>query len=131
VSDQETNDQLILVVGYSATGKSASLRSIRNQESWMYLNTESGKRLPFQNKFQQHRVSEPYEVHQAFDELTGTAINGIIIDSLTFLMDMYESQYVLGATNGMKAWGEFAQYFKFSCRRRLPGLVNRSSSRLM
>jgi hypothetical protein len=107
---QETNDQLILVVGYSASGKSASLRNIRNQENWMYLNSESGKRLPFQNKF---RVTEPYEVHQAFDELTGRDdINGTIIDSLTFLMDMYETQYVLNAANGMKAWGEFSQYFK-------------------
>lgn len=109
----ETNDQLILVVGYSAAGKSASLRNIRNQENWMYLNSESGKRLPFQNRFRQHRVSEPYEVHQALDELTGQDdIDGMILDSLTFLMDMYETQYVLNSANTMKAWGDFAQYFK-------------------
>lgn len=41
----ETNDQLILVSGFSGTGKSASLRNIRNQEKWLYLNTEAGKRL--------------------------------------------------------------------------------------
>lgn len=38
----ETNDQLILVCGYSATGKSASLRNIKNQEKWLYFNTEAG-----------------------------------------------------------------------------------------
>jgi hypothetical protein len=113
VDTPETNDQLILVVGYSAAGKSASLRNIRNQQNWMYLNCESGKRLPFQNNFQQHRVVEPYEVHQAFDELTGRDdIDGTIIDSLTFLMDMYETQYLFNAANGQKAWGEFAQFFK-------------------
>lgn len=38
----ETNDQLVLICGQSATGKSASLRNIRNQENWMLLNTEAG-----------------------------------------------------------------------------------------
>jgi len=36
----------------------------------------------------------------------------IIVDSLTYMMDMYESLYVLNAVNGMKAWGDFAQFFK-------------------
>ena len=34
------------------------------------------------------------------------------MDSITFLMDMYETNYVLTAANTMKAWGEFAQFFK-------------------
>ena len=36
------NDQLVAIVGYSSTGKSASLRNIQNQDKWIYLNTESG-----------------------------------------------------------------------------------------
>jgi hypothetical protein len=112
-STPETNDQLILVVGYSAAGKSASLRNIRNQEGWLYLNTEAGKRLPFRNKFQAHRIEDPFQVHEAFDHGTDNPeVQGIILDSLTFLMDMYETQYVLNAANGMKAWSEFATYFK-------------------
>ena len=39
-------------------------------------------------------------------------IHTIVIDSLTYLMDMYESLYVLNSTNTMKAWGDFSQYFK-------------------
>lgn len=109
----EVNDQLILVVGYSATGKSASLRNIRNQEKWMHLNTEAGKRLPFKNKFQPYRIDDPYQIHEAFDYATGNpTIDGIVLDSLTFLMDMLETQYVLPSTNTMKAWGDFAQFFK-------------------
>lgn len=109
----EPNDQLVLVVGYSATGKSASLRNIRNQENWLYLNTEAGKRLPFKNKFQSFRITDPYQVHEAFDHGTNKPeIEGIIVDSLTFLMDMYETQYVIPSTNTMKAWGEFAQFYK-------------------
>lgn len=107
------NDQLILIVGYSATGKSASLRNIRNQERWMYLNSEAGKRLPFRNKFQQYRITDPYQVHEAFDHATDNPdFDGVIVDSLTFLMDMYETQYVLPSANTMKAWGDFATFFK-------------------
>lgn len=109
----EVNDQLVLIGGFSGTGKSASLRNIRNQKRWMYLNTEAGKRLPFKNDFQTYRITDPYQVHEAFDFATNNAdIEGIILDSVTFLMDMFESQYVLSSANTMKAWGDYAQFFK-------------------
>lgn len=109
----EQNDQLVLVVGYSATGKSASLRNIKNQDRWLYLNTEAGKRLPFRNRFKTFAIDDPLQVHEAFDHGTASDdVDGIIVDSLTFLMDMYETQYVIHSANTMKAWGEFAQFFK-------------------
>lgn len=111
---QDMNDQLVLIAGESSTGKSASLRNIRNQPKWMYLNTEAGKRLPFQNTFWNLRVSDPKQVHEAFDHAMGHPgdVDGIIVDSTTFMMDMYESQYVNGAANTMKAWGDYAQFWK-------------------
>lgn len=109
----EPNDQLVLVTGFSATGKSASLRNIRNQGKWLYLNSEAGKRLPFRNQFQSFRITDPYQVHEAFDHgSTKPEIEGIIVDSITFLMDMFETQYVINSANTMKAWGEFAQFYK-------------------
>lgn len=110
----DMNDQLVLIAGYSGTGKSASLRNIRNQERWLYLNTEAGKRLPFQNQFLNKRISDPYEVFDYFDQAIEhkDKLDGIIIDSITFLMDMYESLYVIDSSNGQKAWSNFQQYFK-------------------
>lgn len=112
--NEEPNDQLVLVAGFSGVGKSASLRNIKNQERWVYLNCEAGKRLPFKNNFKNVRVSDPYEVHDIFDDCIENKehVDGIIIDSITFLMDMYETQYVLYSSNTMKAWGEFSQFFK-------------------
>lgn len=109
----DVNDQLVLIVGYSATGKSASLRNIRDQDKWLYLNCEAGKRLPFRNNFAQYRIEDPYQIHEAFDHGTNNPdVKGIITDSLTFLMDMYETQYVLNSANTMQGWSNFAQYFK-------------------
>lgn len=109
----ETNDQMFLVCGYSGTGKSASLRNIKDQENWMYLNTEAGKRLPFKNSFKNFRITDPYQVHEAFDFATGKDdVKGIIVDSLTFMMDMFETQYVLGSSNTMKGWSDYNQFFK-------------------
>ncbi len=110
----ETNDQLILISGESTTGKSASLRNIRNQDRWVYMNTEAGKKLPFRNKFNTVRISDPYQVVEYFNEAIENRdmLDGIIIDSITFLMDMFETQYVVNSANTMAAWGNYAQFFK-------------------
>jgi hypothetical protein len=112
MSDQ-INDQLVLLCGKSAAGKSASLMKIKNQEGVMYLNCEAGKRLPFRSKFIEKTVTDPHQIEEAFAYAeTIPEIHTIVIDSLTFLMEMYESQYVLVAENTMKAWGDYNQFFK-------------------
>lgn len=107
------NDQLVLIAGESASGKSASLVNLPNQEKVMYLNCEAGKRLPFKNKFKNFTITDPYQVHEAFDHAKdNAAYDVIVIDTLTFLMDMFETQYVLPSTNTMAAWGNYNQFFK-------------------
>lgn len=110
---KEFNDHLVLLVGKSATGKSASLMNLKNPEGVLYLNCESGKKLPFRAKFIQKTVTDPLQVYEAFQWAEKQDnIHTIVIDSLTYLLDMYESVYVLNSSNTMKAWGDFAQYFK-------------------
>lgn len=118
----DINEQLVLIVGYSTTGKSASLRNIRNQERWVYLNCEAGKRLPFRNKFNSITVTDPYEVWNYFDEAIANIddVDGIIIDSMTFLMDMFETQYVLGSADTMKGWSNYQQFFKVLMQQKVP-----------
>lgn len=107
------NDHLVLLCGKSATGKSASLMNLKNPEGVMYLNCEAGKRLPFKAKFQQFVITDPLQIFEAFDVAeTKPDVHTIVVDSLTYLMDMYESLYVINSTNTMQAWGQFAQYFK-------------------
>ncbi len=112
--NQESNDLLVLICGESGSGKSASLRNIRNQGKWLFLNCEAGKKLPFRSKFKEFRITDPYQIYEAFDYAieNPNEVEGIIIDSVTFLMEMFESDYVLKASNGMKAWSDYQQYFK-------------------
>lgn len=111
------NNQLVLIGGESGSGKSASLMGLRDQERVLYLNCEAGKRLPFRNKFDAKVVTDPYQVHEAFAYTSpgepGHALyDVIVIDTLTFLMDMFESQYVIGSANTMQGWSNYQQYFK-------------------
>lgn len=113
MSDASQNPQLVLIGGLSGAGKSASLRNIRNQSRWFYLNAENGKRLPFRNDFKSFTITDPYQVYEAFDHATDNVpdeVDGIIIDTITFLLDMFESTYIRGATNTQKAWGDFADF---------------------
>jgi hypothetical protein len=110
---QAVNDHLALICGKSASGKSASLMGLTNPEGVMYLNCEAGKRLPFKSKFKQYVITDPLQVYEAFDHAESQDdIHTIVVDSLTYLLDMYESVHVLTSSNTMKAWSEFGQYFK-------------------
>ncbi len=78
------------------------------------------KRPPFPAKFKVgpdkkpgFTITDPMQVYEAFEKAESMpSIHTIVIDSLTFLLDLYETRYVLTASNGMKAWSDFAQYFK-------------------
>ncbi len=109
-----SQNRLVLISGKTTTGKSAALRNLKNPEKVMYLNTESGKDLPFKNNFMSAKVIDPLQVPDAFvsAETMGDKVETIVVDSITYLMDMYESLYVLPAADTMKGWSNFAQFFK-------------------
>jgi len=113
MKQEDVNDHLVLLVGKSAAGKSASLMALDKPEGVMYLNCESGKRLPFRSKFNEYTITDPLQVHEAFGAAEGMDnIHTIVVDSLTYMMDLYESLYVRNSTNGMRAWGDFAEFFR-------------------
>lgn len=112
-----TNKKMVLISGESTTGKSLSLRNLRNPERVLYLNCEAGKDLPFKNRFDSKIIVDPYQVLQAFDYINpggkGNAnYDTVVIDTLTFLMDMFESNYVLKSANTMAGWSNYQQFFK-------------------
>jgi len=107
------NDHLVLIAGKSAAGKSASLMGMRDPEGVMYLNCENNKKLPFKSKFKEFTITDPYQVYEAFTKAEDMPeIHTIVIDTATYLMDMFETVHVITSPNTMKAWGDYAQFFK-------------------
>lgn len=110
---QPVNDKLVLIAGKSATGKSASLMGLKNPEGVAYANCEAGKKLPFKSRFHEFVITDPLQIYELFDWAeTKPNIHTIVVDTQTYLMDMYESLYVIPSTNTMQAWGAYAQYYK-------------------
>lgn len=105
----------VLICGRSGSGKSTCLRDLQNPEGVMYLNCE-GKPLPFSSKFYELTVTEPEQVFEALTAAESMAnIHTVVIDSLTFLMEMFETKRVINAQNGMKAWADYGAFIKTLC----------------
>lgn len=109
------NKNIVLVMGKPNTGKSTSLRNLQ-QETMVYLNTDL-KEIPFRDRFM-----ASVEVADARDILDYVAqieespeATGAILDTLTFLMSMYERQYVVplaGTKQGQAAWGDYGNFYR-------------------
>lgn len=110
----DNNDLMVLINGESGTGKSASLMNFENPETVMYLNCEAGKKLPFKSKFKEFKITDPYQVYEGLKHALDNPgkYSAVVIDTITFLMDMVETQYVIPSPNTQKAWGEYSQFFK-------------------
>lgn len=107
------NKNIVLIMGKPNSGKSTSLMQLKNQEQMVYLNTDL-KELPFKSRF-----LKTVEVADALDVLTyiteienSDKVEGAVLDTVTFLMSMYERQYVSNAANGQKAWGDYGNFYK-------------------
>ena len=99
----EPNKKMVLIGGKSTTGKTASLRKMRNPEGVVYLNCESGKDLPFRfkdksKKFLMMTVTDPYEIFSALDQVEEMPeVHTVVLDTLTYLMALFETTYVTPA----------------------------------
>lgn len=110
---QAQNKRLFVICGTSGSGKTASLRNLKDQEGVLYLNCESGKDIPFKHDFNVEIISDPWQVIELFEETADDDnIHTIVVDSITFLMDMFESMYVFGAEDTRAGWQAYQQFWK-------------------
>lgn len=107
------SEQLVLIEGLSASGKSLSLSHLRNPEGVIYLNAEN-KRLPFKpGKLNCYNITDPYQVYEGIQYAEKTAsVHTVVIDTLDFLMTMFETNIIKKAANTQKAWGDYFTYFQ-------------------
>jgi len=104
----------ILIAGESGAGKSACLRNLRGGEGVLYINCEGGKPLPFKNKFKRVTIDDPEEIFDLYQQVIDNPgrFHTIIIDTISFMMDRFESVHVIGSSNTMQQWGAYGQFFK-------------------
>jgi hypothetical protein len=105
----------LLIAGESGAGKSMSLHNLRGQEGVLYINAEGGKPLPFKNKFKRVTIDDPEEIldlYQAIIDNPGKRFHSVVIDTVSFMMERFEAVHVQGSANTMKAWGDYAAFFK-------------------
>ena len=109
------NKNIVLVMGKPNTGKSTSLRNL-DQESMVYLNTDL-KEVPFKDSFMANmEISDACDVISYIQEIEENSdVKGAVLDTLTFLMQMYERQYVApfaGTKTGQTAWGNYGNFYR-------------------
>lgn len=112
---ESENYSLFLLVGKSGSGKTSSLRNMPLEET-VLINAEAKSMLPFKGAKRLYKhfiVNDITKFQRGLDVvLSDEKVKYVVIDSLTFLMSMYEIQVVNQAVNTMKAWGEYAVFYK-------------------
>ena len=103
-----------MVCGFSGSGKSASLRNLAPAPGVAFFNTEAGKDLPFASKFEAYNIINPKQLPATMAALeVREDIHTFVVDTTTFLMDAFESQYVLGDDiDSRSAWGAYQQFWR-------------------
>jgi hypothetical protein len=107
------NKNIVLIMGKPSTGKSTSLRNLKNQGKMVYLNTDL-KELPFAGRFLKSvEIADAMDILGYIEQIEqAPQVEGAVLDTLTFLMSMYERQYVVNAVNGQQAWGAYGNFYR-------------------
>lgn len=107
------NKNIVLIMGPPNTGKSTSLMKLKNQDKMVYLNTDL-KELPFADRFLRNvEVADARDVLGYINDIEAApGVEGAVLDTITFLMSMYERQYVNTAVDTQKAWGNYGNFYR-------------------
>lgn len=109
------NKNIVLVMGKPNTGKTSSLRNLP-QKSMVYLNADL-KETPFRDQFMaSQELVDAVDVLEFIQQIEDEpSVTGGVLDTLTFLMQMYERQYVVphaGTKTGQSAWGDYGNFYR-------------------
>lgn len=126
--DAKGNKNIVLVIGEPASGKSSSLRYLKNPEQIAYLNADL-KAIPFNNPNGDFGgevdIEEAIDIFDYIDGIEEEAsLTGGVLDTLTYLMDMYERQLVLNSSDTRAAWQNYGNYYKELIHRIKTGTKN-------
>lgn len=109
------NKRVVLIAAPPSMGKTHSLHKLANDPGVAYLNTDM-KDLPFkvpQDGMKCVKISDAHLAPEALGELEENHpdVHTVILDTITFLMNQYENQYVLTAVDTRAAWQGYGKFY--------------------
>lgn len=109
------NKKIVLVMGPPSTGKTTSLLKLVKDPGVVYINTDL-KEVPFKvpkGGMKQIEISDPEDITQAIEEIEDMDdIHTVVLDTITYLMEQYESQYVQTSEDTRSAWGGYSNFYR-------------------
>ena len=108
----DSNNHIVLIVGKPSSGKSSSLRNLDNQDRALYLNTDL-KDLPYKHDFVKVDVDSATDILDYLKEFEEHPdMDKCVLDTLTYLMALYENKVIMHSADTRKAWQEYAQIYR-------------------
>ena len=104
-------DKTIMIVGSTGSGKTTSLRNLPLDKT-IYINVDN-KMLPFRanNLYKHVKLENTQQLINGMDAAEeDDNVEYIVIDTLTFLGDLFYTEQVENASNGMSAWQNYKAY---------------------
>ncbi len=81
----------------------------------VYINTDL-KPVPFRipkGGMKTIDISDPEDIHDAIEQLEGMdAIHSVLLDTMTYLMEQFETQYVQTDEDTRAAWGKYSNFYR-------------------
>lgn len=106
------SDNALLVVGDPGSGKSSSMLHL-DQPSTAYFSFEGNKRLPYRHNFKYIRIKNILDTYSLLQKaIDAPTINTIVFDTISAMMDMYETQVIVNSADTRTAWGDYAQFWR-------------------
>ena len=105
------NDKTVMCIGDTGTGKTSSLRNL-DPSKVCYINIDN-KPIPFKHKDLSKNVSlkSTQQLINGMEQIEEELhIEYCVIDTISFLGDMFFSEHIENSTNGMKAWSDYKSY---------------------
>jgi len=104
-------DMTVLCCADSGCGKTSALRNL-DLSKVCYVNVDS-KPIPFKHAELNKNISldSTQQLINGMEQIeSDESIEYCVIDTITFLGDMFYTEHIENSSNGMKAWGDYKSY---------------------
>ena len=107
-----SNKHIVLIVAKPSSGKTYSLRSLKNPKSVALFNCDR-KSTPFKNDFSVDLdIGNPKDILDYIDQCESNPnIKTIVLDTVTYLMRTFKIKFIDESSDSRSAWGDYQKFY--------------------